>query len=127
MVKLVRIWFKIRSWVDFGMPKAVFTTSAAANENLRRGGIREEQIFFVGNTMIDTLVRNRQKFVRPPFFDELGLQEKNFFTITLHRPSNVDDPERLCLILTEIEKHTRDIPFVFPFHPLPRLSPARIK
>ena len=94
-----------------------FTTSAGASENLRRGGIREEQIFFVGNTMIDTLVRNRQKFVKPPFFDELGLQEKNFFTITLHRPSNVDDPERLCLILSEIEKHTRDLPLVFPVHP----------
>jgi UDP-N-acetylglucosamine 2-epimerase (non-hydrolysing) len=68
-----------------------FTTSEVANENLRASGISEDRIFFVGNTMIDTLLANEDRFVPPAFWDELQLKKKEYLVMTLHRPANVDE------------------------------------
>lgn len=94
-----------------------FTTSATANENLHRTGIGDTQIFFVGNTMIDTLLKQLPR-LRPPFFwPELGLQPKKYFVVTLHRPANVDGEQQLLRLLQAIAKGTRGLPVVFPVHP----------
>jgi UDP-N-acetylglucosamine 2-epimerase (non-hydrolysing) len=94
-----------------------FTTSVTANENLSRAGIREEQIFFVGNTMIDTLLK-QLPYLRPPsFWQELDLQPEKYFVVTLHRPGNVDGEQQLLCLLQAITEGTRELPVVFPVHP----------
>ncbi len=94
-----------------------FTTSEIANNNLRNSGIPDERIFFVGNTMIDTLNKHYSRFVKPPIWDEVGLQEKKYIVMTLHRPSNVDEEVVLKSLMNEIIENTRDLPLVFPVHP----------
>ncbi|MEY6432356.1 UDP-N-acetylglucosamine 2-epimerase (non-hydrolyzing) [Thioalkalicoccus limnaeus] len=94
-----------------------FTTSEFANANLRRAGVEESQIFFVGNTMIDTLLANLERLRPPAFWDELGLQRGGYFVLTLHRPANVDQEAALGRMLAAIAAGTRGLPVVFPVHP----------
>jgi UDP-N-acetylglucosamine 2-epimerase (non-hydrolysing) len=94
-----------------------FTTSEKANENLRNSGVGEERIFFVGNTMIDTLLASRRRFVKPDIWDELQLKEKEFIVLTLHRPNNVDEEQNLKKLLEEIINASGGLPVVFPVHP----------
>lgn len=94
-----------------------FTTSEVANENLRRSGVPDERIFFVGNTMIDTLLANIDRLRPPEFAEPLCLQLSQYFVLTLHRPSNVDQPERLAALLTAIVDCARGLPIIFPVHP----------
>ena len=97
-----------------------FTTSVTANENLLSIAIPKERIHFVGNTMIDTLYQNLNKLRKPPFWDEWDLKEKNFFLLTLHRPSNVDDPDKLKTLLTSISLSAENFKIIFPVHPRTR-------
>ncbi len=97
-----------------------FTTSETANENLRRSGVGNDRIFFVGNTMIDTLLASRPRFAKPDLFDELNLQEKEYIVLTLHRPNNVDDAGNLKRLLGEIITSSNGLPLVFPVHPRTR-------
>ena len=97
-----------------------FTTSETANENLRKAGVTNERIFFVGNTMIDTLLASRPRFRKPVIWDELRLKEKKYVVLTLHRPNNVDDPANLKHLLDEIIKGASGLPVVFPVHPRTR-------
>jgi UDP-N-acetylglucosamine 2-epimerase (non-hydrolysing) len=114
---------------DWGMPEEInrlvtdsitdyfFTTSRAANENLARMGVDEGRIFFVGNTMIDTLLANMDELRPPTFWDELELETGEYFVVTLHRPTNVDGSIRLQEILEAIGEGCRGLPVVFPVHP----------
>ena len=97
-----------------------FTTSETANENLRKSGVTDERIFFVGNTMIDTLLASRPRFRKPVIWDELRLKERKYVVLTLHRPNNVDDPANLKHLLDEIIKGASGMPVVFPVHPRTR-------
>jgi UDP-N-acetylglucosamine 2-epimerase (non-hydrolysing) len=94
-----------------------FTTSEVANKNLLLSGINEEQIYFVGNTMIDTLIKNRPKFRKPEFWEKFNLKEKGYIVLTLHRPANVDYESKLNVLLNEIINNAGDLPLVFPVHP----------
>lgn len=94
-----------------------FTTSETANLNLLRSGVDAGRIFFVGNTMIDTLLKHRSRFRAPPIWEQAGLRAKEYFVLTLHRPSNVDDEAHLQRLLEEITRATRGRPIVFPAHP----------
>jgi UDP-N-acetylglucosamine 2-epimerase (non-hydrolysing) len=96
-----------------------FTTSHFANENLEKEGIPNERIFFVGNVMIDSLLKNQSKFREPTFWSTLKLETKHYFVLTLHRPSNVDELSTLKQILTAIDS-TVQSPVVFPVHPRTR-------
>lgn len=94
-----------------------FTTSESAGDHLRQAGISTDAIFFVGNTMIDTLL-TQLPYLRPPaFWDSLGLQPGAYCVVTLHRPSNVDDARHLVELLHTIATHTEGLPVVFPVHP----------
>ena len=93
-----------------------FTTSETANANLRRLGVTDDRIFFVGNTMIDTLLANLPR-LRPTFWSELGLKNGEYFVVTLHRPANVDGEEKLADLLVAIGTGCRRLPVVFPVHP----------
>lgn len=94
-----------------------FTTSEVANDNLRRSGVGEERIFFVGNTMIDTLLSNYERFQPPAFWETHGLKTGEYFVVTLHRPANVDAHGEFARLLTAIGDGVRDLPVVFPVHP----------
>jgi UDP-N-acetylglucosamine 2-epimerase (non-hydrolysing) len=94
-----------------------FTTSEVANANLRKSGVPDERIFFVGNTMIDTLLANLPHLQKPGFFDELGLKAGEYFVVTLHRPANVDQGDAFSRLLGAISEGTRGLPVVFPVHP----------
>lgn len=94
-----------------------FTTSAGAGAELMRSGVPAQRIFFVGNTMIDTLVSNLDRLAKPQFFDAHGLRENAFFVATLHRPGNVDAQSHLCNLLSAISGNARDHPVIFPAHP----------
>lgn len=92
-----------------------FTTSQVANDNLRKSGVKDEQIFFVGNTMIDTLLTQLPRTKKPELWPVFGLQSKNYFVLTLHRPSNVDDPEKFAKWMQVLDD--TGLPIVFPVHP----------
>lgn len=126
--KVAHVEAGIRSW-DLTMPEEInrmvtdsladyfFTTSEVANANLRRFGVAEERLFFVGNVMIDTLLANRSRFVKPQIYDTLGLQPQQYVALTMHRPANVDEADKLQRMMHEIVSHVQGLPIVFPIHP----------
>ena len=126
--KVAHVEAGIRSW-DLTMPEEInrmvtdsladyfFTTSEVANANLRRCGVEENNLFFVGNVMIDTLLANRSRFVRPSAFDELNLQPQQYLMLTMHRPANVDEADKLQRMMHEIVSHVQGLPIIFPIHP----------
>lgn len=93
-----------------------FTTTRLANENLKKESHEEHSLFFVGNVMIDTLLYNMANLRKPSFYEE-SLQNEKYIVLTLHRPNNVDDTEKLRSILSEIVNNTHDCKIVFPVHP----------
>lgn len=97
-----------------------FTTSVTANANLQKCGVNENRIFFVGNTMIDTLLYARPRFRKPALWEKLALSEKGYIVLTLHRPNNVDDPANLRRLLNEIIKSSKGLSLIFPVHPRTR-------
>ena len=94
-----------------------FTTSEVANNYLKSTGVSEDRIFFVGNTMIDTLLKQIPNFRQPDIWRDAGLNEKNYFVITLHRPNNVDGEMHLKTMLETILTNAKGLPVVFPVHP----------
>ena len=94
-----------------------FTTSELANDNLRSAGVPDERIFFVGNTMIDTLLANMDRLRPPGFWNELALAPREYFVLTMHRPSNVDAGAPFGHMLAAISAGSRGLPVVFPLHP----------
>lgn len=98
----------------------LFTTDVGANANLQAEGVAEDRIFFVGNVMIDTLMQHLPMAEQLPLGNELGLRKNGYATLTLHRPSNVDDADTLRGILEALQEIAREIPIVFPIHPRTR-------
>ena len=95
----------------------LFTTEPAAEENLLREGVPAEQIHFVGNVMIDTLVAHRERARTLDTVERLGLESGGYAVLTLHRPSNVDSAEQLGRLFDVLGRLNRDLPVVFPVHP----------
>lgn len=126
--KVAHVEAGIRSW-DLSMPEEInrmvtdaladyyFTTTEIANQNLRNSGAKEDQIYFVGNVMIDTLLANQHRFQKPPVFEGLKLKAGNYLMLTLHRPANVDEAEKLKALMTSILSNVHDLPVIFPIHP----------
>jgi UDP-N-acetylglucosamine 2-epimerase (non-hydrolysing) len=103
---------EINRLVTDALADLLFTTSRDADENLKREGVDPEKIHFVGNVMIDTLLKHRKKAA------ELKVDKPNKYAlITLHRPSNVDDPSVLAAILEALDEISTSIPVIFPIHP----------
>lgn len=126
--KVAHVEAGIRSW-DLTMPEEInrivtdaladyyFTTTELANQNLRNTGARKEQIFFVGNVMIDTLLVNIERFKKPEVYDRLNLKEGNYLVMTLHRPANVDEEVKFKSLMDEIINASQGLPIIFPVHP----------
>lgn len=111
---------EINRMVTDSITDMFFTTSQVANENLRKAGVAEEKIFFVGNVMIDTLLANFSRLKKPTIFDTLKLLPKKYIMLTLHRPANVDDPDSLQRLLAAITDASGGLPVIFPVHPRTR-------
>ena len=130
-VKVAHVEAGLRSR-DMGMPEEInrlctdvlcdylFTTDHFADENLRAEGVGAERIVFVGNVMIDTLLKHRQMAEKLGVAKRLGLAKGGYMTMTLHRPSNVDDKEVFRGILEALRVLSRDVPIIFPIHPRTR-------
>lgn len=94
-----------------------FTTSKTANDNLLKSGVGQERIFFVGNTMIDTLIKQKPNFQKPELWDHEKLKAQSYFVMTLHRPANVDEEKHLRHLVETVVRHANGVPIVFPVHP----------
>jgi UDP-N-acetylglucosamine 2-epimerase (non-hydrolysing) len=93
------------------------TTSAEAETNLRNEGVAAEKIHFVGNPMIDSLRRHLDRARESKALEVLGVEPGRYALVTLHRPSNVDDPDVLRGILEALRDVAQRVPVVFPAHP----------
>ena len=95
----------------------LFTTSREADENLKREGVNPEKIHFVGNVMIDTLLKHRERAAGLNLASRLGIEGDAYALMTLHRPSNVDNRATLQDILTAVQDISTSLPVIFPIHP----------
>ena len=112
---------EINRMVTDSLADYMFTTSEVANRNLERlGAVRDKSFWFVGNVMIDTLLANRARFRKPEVWDELGLKEKEYLVMTMHRPANVDEENHLHAMMEQIVDNVHGLPVIFPIHPRTR-------
>lgn len=130
-VKLIHVEAGLRSF-DRTMPEEInrvltdcisellFVTEQSAIDNLKREGIDPGKVHFVGNVMIDTLLANREKAKKSDVLNRLGLEVRKYGVITLHRPSNVDDREKLCEIISAFDQIQKELKLIFPAHPRTR-------
>jgi len=96
----------------------LLTPSLDANENLIKERISPEKIHFVGNIMIDSLIRHQKKAELSDIFDKLNInQDESYALVTLHRPSNVDEYDGLKMLLTSLVEIGEHIKIIFPMHP----------
>lgn len=130
-IKVAHIEAGLRSR-DMSMPEEInrlctdvlcdflFTTDHFADENLLAEGVPAEKIHFVGNVMIDTLMKHREMASSLTLGQAMGLKSGEYATMTLHRPGNVDDPAILAGLLAAFAKIAEKLPIIFPIHPRTR-------
>jgi len=104
----------------------LLTPSPDADANLKAEGIPPERIRFVGNVMIDSLLQNLERARASGVRSELGVTDMDYGVLTLHRPSNVDQPETFARILAALETITHTLPVIFPVHPRTRKTIAAL-
>ncbi len=134
--KVAHVEGGIRSF-DMAMPEEInrivtdsladyfFTTSEVANQNLLKNGAKEDQIFFVGNTMIDTLLTQLPKTKKPEKWSEWNVKSKEYLVLTLHRPSNVDNADKFANWMNVID--AVGLPVIFPVHPRTQKNFLKLK
>jgi len=127
-IQVAHVEAGIRSF-DLSMPEEInrmvtdsiadyfFTTTLWAGENLKKAGVADERIYFVGNVMIDTLLKNIQRLKQPAVWNEKNLKEKDYLVMTMHRPANVDQQEKLKPFMNAISENVHGLPVIFPMHP----------
>jgi UDP-N-acetylglucosamine 2-epimerase (non-hydrolysing) len=95
----------------------LFITEESGMRNLNGNGKTEDQLFFVGNTMIDTMIAFEDKIKASPILDDLGIEKGRFVLMTMHRPATVDHKDELLKLITLIEEIAVTCKLVFPIHP----------
>jgi UDP-N-acetylglucosamine 2-epimerase (non-hydrolysing) len=127
-IPLAHVEAGLRSF-DRGMPEEVnrivtdamsdllFATEQSAVDNLLAEGVPREKIHFAGNVMIDSLLRCREAARSSNVLERLGVTARGYALATLHRPSNVDSPERLSALIGVLRCLSKELPVVFPVHP----------
>ena len=102
----------------------LFVSDPSGMINLKNEGVSDDFVFYVGNVMIDTLLKAKQRALKTTILTDLSLTAKEYILLTLHRPSNVDDPIVFSEILSALNDISKDVPIVFPVHPRTRLKIA---
>ena len=127
-IKLIHVEAGLRSF-DRQMPEEInrvltdsisdflFVTEPAGIKNLKNEGVGDERVYFVGHVMIDTLLKNLKKAESSDIMEKLGVASGEYCTMTMHRPSNVDDPVVFARLLDAIEVIQGDCPILLPIHP----------
>lgn len=127
-VRLAHVEAGLRSF-DRDMPEEInrvltdaisdllFVSEPSGVENLKREGVADQRVHFVGNVMIDTLKASRDRAEQSGVLEQLGLTRGGYNVVTLHRPSNVDDPVVLGRIAEAFDEIQKDLPIIFPMHP----------
>jgi len=100
----------------------LFAPSADAVDNLRQEGYPADRIHLVGNVMVDTLLKHVEAAKRRPTLANLGLEPGAYGLVTLHRPANVDDRDRLASLLGALGQVAEQIPLLYPVHPRARTA-----
>lgn len=130
-VKIAHVEAGLRSF-DNSMPEEVnriltdrisdllFVSEESGLANLRAEGCQREKIHFVGNVMIDTLLKFRKEAGRSDILGKLGVDDADYLLLTLHRPSNVDELETFGKILSALREVSQKLPIFFPVHPRTR-------
>jgi len=130
-IKVAHVEAGLRSF-DRSMPEEVnriltdaisdvlYVTEASGVANLAREGVDPAKVVLAGNVMIDTLVEFRERARDSDITERLGVARKSYVTVTLHRPSNVDDPTKVVALVEMIRDVARRSPVVFPVHPRTR-------
>ncbi len=108
---------EINRMVTDSISNYFFTTTPGAGINLKNIGVSDDRIHCVGNTMIDTLIKHRSKFIKPKVWNDLSLSKNNYIVMTLHRPGNVDEEAKLKTLMNEIIDNSQNLPLIFPVHP----------
>ncbi len=127
-MRLAHVEAGLRSF-DWGMPEEVnrvvtdrlsdllLVSDPSGLDNLRAEGQEESRVHYVGNVMIDTLLRSVELAKGRPTLDEYGIEPGNYVIVTMHRPSNVDDPKKLVGWMNVLDNLAQTIPVVLPLHP----------
>ena len=102
------------------LSELLFTTEESGNENLRHEGVPDDRVHFVGNCMVDTLLQHVELARGHRPWEGFGLEQANYALLTLHRPSNVDDPAILREIMDGLGRASHSLPVLFPVHPRTR-------
>jgi len=115
IAKIIDVAYKLpslnnRDWEKLHLSKDM--TSLPLGEGSGLG-----TFWFVGNVMIDTLLANRSRFRKPEIWDELGLHDREFIVMTMHRPANVDEETHLRAMMEQIIDNVHSLPVIFPIHP----------
>ncbi|MEO6392913.1 MAG: UDP-N-acetylglucosamine 2-epimerase (non-hydrolyzing) [Pyrinomonadaceae bacterium] len=98
----------------------LLTPSTDGDENLAKEGIPAERVRFVGNVMIDSLFHQMERAEASTVRADLGIAGADYAVLTLHRPSNVDEPETFSRLLAALENISTRLPIIFPVHPRTR-------
>jgi UDP-N-acetylglucosamine 2-epimerase (non-hydrolysing) len=118
---------EINRLVTDALADLLWTPSADADENLIREGISKDKIHLVGNIMIDSLEMLRDRIQAQAACKEFGLKQQAYGIVTLHRPSNVDEREKLKKLFDLLGRISKKIPLVLPLHPRTRKNAASIR
>jgi UDP-N-acetylglucosamine 2-epimerase (non-hydrolysing) len=100
----------------------LFVSEKSGLENLQKEGIRENKVFFAGNVMIDSVVSNLPKIDASSILPALKVKSADYILATIHRPSNVDEPESLSAIIRLLNKYAQVKKIIFPVHPRTRAN-----
>ncbi len=98
----------------------LFVTEKSGMENLKKEGVADDKVFLVGNVMIDSVAYYLSKAELSDILDKFGLEKNNYILVTLHRPSNVDEPEQLERLIAMLNRLADRRKIVFPIHPRTR-------
>lgn len=104
------------------LSELLFTTEESANKNLRAEGVDQAKVFFVGNCMIDSLMRFRERAIQAEPWNDFGLERGRYGVVTLHRPSNVGETRALMPLMQALQDVSREVPLLFPVHPRTRAA-----
>ena len=127
-MKLAHVEAGLRSF-DMTMPEEInrivtdqlshfhFVTEQAGVDNLKREGVKASSIYLTGNIMIDSLVKTKERIAQSDILTTLNLSEKSYYCLTMHRPSNVDNKEKLEKFLKAFLSISDKTPIIFPCHP----------